>query len=91
MRSPAIRCATASSSVRRRPSLDTELGQALSEVEATKAQIAVCQRLRRVVAELVSGSDDLCQCRLGDGVSAARKKPASRNWSPRSKAGSHGS
>ena len=45
-----------------------------SEVEATKAQIAECQRLRRLVAELIDVSDDLCQSRLRDGSSAVKKR-----------------
>lgn len=62
-----------------------------SQVEATKAQIAECRRLRRLVAELIRVSDDLCQSRLRDGSSAVKKKPASRNSPPRSKPRSPGS
>lgn len=35
-----------------------------SQVEATRAQIAECQRLRRLVAELITVSDELCQSLL---------------------------
>ena len=45
-----------------------------SEVEATKGQIAECQRLRRLVAELIAVSDDLCQSRLRPGTSAVKKR-----------------
>ena len=43
------------------------------QVEATQAQIAECQRLRRLVAELITVSDDLCQARLQHGSSALKK------------------
>ena len=51
-------------------------------VQAVKAWIAECQRLRRLVAELIAVSDDLCQSKLSPGSSAVRKKPARRS-SPR--------
>ncbi len=44
-----------------------------SQVKATQAQIAECQRLRRLVAELIDVSDDLCRSRLKKGTSAVRK------------------
>ncbi len=50
-----------------------------SRVAATKAQIAECQRLRRLVAELIAVSDELCQSRLPPGTSAVREEPASTN------------
>ena len=56
-----------------------------SQVEATQAQIAECQRLRRLVADLIAVSDDLCQSRLKVGTSAVRKKPASKSSPRRSK------
>lgn len=55
-----------------------------SEVEKTRAQIAECQRLRRLVGELVEVSEELCQARIeqsrpeaGEG-DARKKKPAQR-------------
>lgn len=53
-----------------------------SQVAATQAQIAECQRLRHLVAELIDVSDDLCQSRLKQGTSAVKKKPV-RSSSPR--------
>ncbi len=53
-----------------------------SQVKQTQAQIAECQRLRRLVAELIDVSDELCRSRLGKGTSAVKKKPA-RKPSPR--------
>ena len=50
-----------------------------AQVKATQAQIAECQRLRRLVAELIDVSDDLCRSRLKKGTSAVRKKSA--RWS----------
>ena len=44
-----------------------------SQVKATQAQIAECQRLRRLVAELIDVSDDLCRSRLKKGTSAVKK------------------
>ena len=35
-----------------------------SALDATRAQIAECQRLRRLVAELIEVSDQACQARL---------------------------
>ncbi len=46
-----------------------------AQVEATNAQIAECQRLCRLVAELIAVSDDLCQARLKPGSSAVRREP----------------
>ncbi len=43
-----------------------------TQVEATQAQIAECRRLRRLVAELIDVSDDLCRSRLKKGTSAMR-------------------
>ena len=61
-----------------------------AQVAATKAQIAECQRLRRLVADLIAVSDDLCQARLKPGTSAVKKKSASkpspRPWKPKSPA-----
>ena len=59
-----------------------------SDVARTQAQIAECQRLRRLIGELIEVSDALCQTRLlagrGDAADAA-KKGASRTGSrPRS-------
>ena len=56
-----------------------------SQVKATQAQIAECQRLRRLVAELIDVSDDLCRSRLKKGTSAVRKKSARRSSPRRSK------
>lgn len=56
-----------------------------SQVKVTQAQIAECQRLRRLVAELIDVSDDLCRSRLKKGSSAAKKKPARRSSPRRSK------
>ena len=57
-----------------------------AQVAATQAQIAECQRLRRLVADLIAVSDDWCQARLKPSTSAA-KKPASksspRRWKPK--------
>ena len=44
-----------------------------SQVEATQAQIAECQRLRRLVADLIAVSGELCQSRLKGGTSAVKK------------------
>ena len=41
-----------------------------SQVKATQTQIAECRRLRRLVAELIDVSDDLCRSRLNHGTSA---------------------
>lgn len=52
-----------------------------SQVQATRDQIAECQRLRRLVADLIRVSDELCQSRLQSAAaeeSAAKKKPARR-------------
>ena len=43
-----------------------------TQVKATQAQIAECRRLRRLVAELIDVSDDLCRSRLKKGTSAMR-------------------
>ncbi|MDE0105043.1 MAG: hypothetical protein OXN89_21900 [Bryobacterales bacterium] len=57
-----------------------------SQVKATQAQIAECQRLRRLVAELINVSDELCRSRLKKGTSAKKKsarrsshRPSKRN------------
>ena len=44
-----------------------------TQVKATQAQIAECRRLRRLVAELIDVSDDLCRSRLKKGTSAVKK------------------
>lgn len=49
-----------------------------SQVAATRAQIAECRRLRRVVAELIDVSDALCQSRLKNGTSTVRGKALAR-------------
>ena len=57
---------------------------ALSDVARTQAQIAECQRLRRLMGELIEVSDALCQTRLLAGRAAAAeaaKKGASRTGS----------
>lgn len=41
-----------------------------AQVDRTKAQIAECKRLRRLVAELIEVSTDLCQTLLEPGNSA---------------------
>ena len=54
-----------------------------SQVEASKAQIAECQRLRRLVAELIDVSDDLCQAlRPACSLTALRRPLASKCFSP---------
>lgn len=58
-----------------------------ARVAETKAQIAECQRLRRLVAELIEVSTDLCQALLKPGSSAVTNEPAC----PRSKPKSTGS
>ena len=65
-------------------------------VAQTQAQIAECQRLRRLVAELIEVSDQACQAKLeaerpaSEATDAAKKKPASksspRRWKPKSPA-----
>lgn len=68
----------------------------LSEVEKTRAHIAECQRLRRLVGELVEVSEELCQARMeqsrpeaGEGA-ARKKKPARRPLLRRSPPRSNG-
>lgn len=60
------------------------------QVAATQAQIAECQRLRRLVADLIAVSEQVCQAQLKPSTSAVKKKPAStsspRRWRPRSPA-----
>ena len=60
------------------------------QVAATQAQIAECQRLRRLVADLIAVSEQVCQAQLKPSTSAVKKKPAStsspRRWKPRSPA-----
>ena len=62
-----------------------------SEVETTRAHIAECRRLRRLVGELVEVSEQLCQARMAQSRSEARegeerkKKPARRTSPRRSK------
>lgn len=57
-------------------------------VAQTQAQLAECQRLRRLAGELIEVSDALCQTRLSaerGGAAEAAKKGASRTGSrPRS-------
>ena len=53
-----------------------------AQVAATKAQIAECQRLRRLVADLIAVSDDLCQARLKPGTSAVKKKVCQQAFAP---------
>ena len=67
-----------------------------SEVEKTRAQIAECQRLRRLVGALIEVSEDLCHARMeqsgqdaGEG-GERKKKPARRNSPERSKPRSKG-
>lgn len=58
-------------------------------VDTTRAQIAECQRLRRLTAALIAVSEDLCHTRLraetarGGGAVAAEKKRVGRRNSPR--------
>ena len=66
------------------------------QLDTTRAQIAECQRLRRLVAELIEVSDQACQAKLeaerpaSEATDAAKKKPASksspRRWKPKSPA-----
>ena len=66
------------------------------QLDTTRAQIAECQRLRRLVAELIKVSDQACQAKLeaerlaGAAPGAAKKKPASKSsprpWKPKSPA-----
>lgn len=60
------------------------------QVAATQAQIAECQRLRRLVADLITVSEGVCQAQLKPSTSAVKKKPASkssaRRWKPKSPA-----
>ena len=56
----------------------------LDAVAQTQAQIAECQRLRRLTGELIEVSDALCQTRLSDrrgGGAEAEKKGALRKSS----------
>jgi hypothetical protein len=55
-------------------------------VEATRAQIAECQRFRALARELVEASERLCDARLAQGAAAAQeaaKKGASKKPSRR--------
>ena len=45
-----------------------------SEVEKTRAHVAECQRLRRLVGELVEVSEQLCQTRMAQRRSEAREE-----------------
>jgi len=66
------------------------------QLDTTRAQIAECQRLRRLVAELIEVSDQACQAKLeaerpaSEAPAAAKKKPARksspRRWKPKSPA-----
>ena len=55
-----------------------------SEVDQTRAHIAECQRLRRLVGELIEVSEQLCQARIKQGrrelgqAEARKKKPVRR-------------
>ncbi|MDE0102748.1 MAG: hypothetical protein OXN89_10245 [Bryobacterales bacterium] len=53
-----------------------------SQVAATQAQVSECQRLRRLVAELIEVSDELCQSRLTKGTSAARRLMSGQPHTP---------
>ena len=57
-------------------------------VEQTRAQLAECQRFRRLSRELIEVSDALCQTRLlvrrGDAADAAKKGASPRASRPRS-------
>ena len=57
-------------------------------VAQTQAQIAECQRLRRLTGELIEVSDTLCQTRLsagrGDAAEAAKKRASRKGSRPRS-------
>jgi len=57
-------------------------------VAQTQAQLAECQRLRRLTGELIEVSDALCQTRLsagrGDAAEAAKKGASARGSRPRS-------
>ena len=67
------------------------------QLDATRAQIAECQRLRRLVAELIEVSDQACQAKLeaerpaSGAPSAAKKNPAHRTLSTPSKPSSSAS
>ena len=67
------------------------------QLDATRAQIAECQRLRRLVAELIEVSDQACQAKLeaeqpaNDASSAAKKNSVRRTSSPPSKPNSSAS
>ena len=67
------------------------------QLDTTRAQIAECQRLRRLVAELIELSDQACQAKLeaerpaSDAPSAAKKNPARRTSSTLSKPSSSAS
>ena len=69
----------------------------LDQLDATRAQIAECQRLRRLVAELIEVSDQACQAKLeaeqpaNDASSAAKKNSARRTSSTPSKPNSSAS
>ena len=58
-------------------------------VAQTQAQIAECQRLRRLTGELIEVSDALCQTRLSDGrgggAEAQKKGALKRGSRPRSR------
>lgn len=56
-------------------------------VEQTRAQIAECQRLRQLVAELIAVSEQVCHGRVqaarSDAADAGKKKPARASSPPR--------
>ena len=65
------------------------------QLDATRAQIAECQRLRRLVAELIDVSDQVCQARLqaggADAPGDAKKNSAPRHSPARSRPSSSAS
>ena len=67
------------------------------QLDTTRAQIAECQRLRRLVAELIEVSDQACQAKLeaerpaSGAPTAAKENPARRTSSTRSKPSSSAS
>ena len=65
------------------------------QLDATRVQIAECQRLRRLVAELIDVSDQVCQQRLeaggADAADEGKKNSARRNSPARSKPSSSAS
>ena len=55
-------------------------------LEETRAQIAECQRLRQLVAELIDVSEQICQGRIqaarSEAADEGKKKPARRSSTP---------